>query len=152
AAAVSDGLAATRPAGVALLLRAAWDRCVRGPERAVWATVAAQPVVERLLLQGPRRGPQAARDATWALRFCPVTLWPPRHRQREDWPVVTLWAVQVQEGDPPTDVTPMEWLLVTTVAVDTMAEAIERVEWDACRWGIAVWHRLVKSGCRIDER
>src|SRR5712691_5711897 len=149
---VYDVLAATRPAGVDLLLRAAWDRCVRGPERYVWATVAAQPVVERLLLKVPRRGPQAARDATLALRFCPVTLCPPRHRQREDLPAVTLWAVQVQEVDPPTDVTPIEWLLLTTVAVDTMAEAIERVEWYACRWGIEVWHRILKSGCRIEER
>jgi len=149
---VYDVLAAARPAGVDLLLRAAWDRCVSGPERYIWATVEAQPVVERLLLHVPRRGPQAARDATLALRFCPVTRCPPRHRQREGLPTVTLWAVQVQEVDPPTDVTPIEGLLLTTVAVDTMAEAIERVEWYACRWGIEVWHRILKSGCRIEER
>jgi hypothetical protein len=149
---VYDVLAAARPAGVDLLLRAAWDRCVSGPERYIWATVESQPVVERLLLKVPRRGPQAARDATLALRFCPVTLCPPRHRQREGLPAVTLWAVQVQEVDPPPDVTPIEWLLLTTVAVDTMAEAIERVEWYACRWGIEVWHRILKSGCRIEAR
>jgi len=149
---VYDVLAAARPAGVDLLIRASWDRCVRGPERSIWATVEAHPVVERLLLKVPRRGPQAARDATLALRFCPVTLCPPRHRQREGLPAVTLWAVQVQEVDPPTDVKPIEWLLLTTVAVDTIAEAIERVEWYACRWGIEVWHRILKSGCRIEER
>ena len=33
-----------------------------------------------------------------------------------------------------------------------MAEAIERVEWYACRWGIEVWHRILKSGCRIEAR
>src|SRR5439155_24804722 len=130
---VYDVLAAARPAGVDLLIRASGDRCVGGPEPYVWATVAAQPVIAHLLLQVPRRGPQAARDATLALRFCPLTLCPPRHRQREGLPAVTLWAVQVQEVDPPTDVTPIEWLLLTTVAVDTMAEAIERVEWYACR-------------------
>src|SRR6266403_5870336 len=83
---VYDVLAAARPAGVDLLIRASWDRCVGGPEHYVWATVAAQPVIEHLLLQVPRRGPQAARDATLALRFCPLTLCPPRHRQREDLP------------------------------------------------------------------
>lgn len=151
-AAVYDVLAAARPAGVALLMRASWDRCVRGPTRSIWATVEAHLVVERLLLQVPRRGPQAARDATWALRLCPVTRCPPRHRQREGLPAVTLWAVEVQEVEPPTDVKPMEWRLLTTVAVDTMAEAIERVEWYACRWGIEVWHRIVQSWCRIEER
>src|SRR5882724_5652413 len=116
---VYDVLAAARPAGVDLLMRAAWDRCVGGPEHYVWATVAAQPVLEHLLLKVPRRGPQAARDATLALRFCPLTLCPPRHRQREGLPAVALWAVQVQEVDPPTDVKPIAWLLLTTVAVET---------------------------------
>jgi hypothetical protein len=67
-------------------------------------------------------------------------------------PAVTLWAVQVQEVDPPTDVTPIAWLLLTTVAVETVDDAIERVQWYSCRWGIEVWHRVLKSGCRIEER
>jgi Transposase DNA-binding/Transposase Tn5 dimerisation domain len=149
---VYDVLAAPRPAGVELLIRASWDRCVRGPERYVWATVAAQPVVAHLQLKVPRRGLQAARDATLALRFCPLTLCPPRHRRREDLPVVTLWAVHVQEVEPPEDVKPIEWLLLTTVPVDTVADASQRVEWYSCRWGIEVWHRILKSGCRIEER
>src|SRR6266571_4144018 len=68
-----DMLAAARPEGVELFLRASWDRCVRAPERSVWATVEAQPVVEQLLLKGPRRGPQPGRAATLALRWCPLT-------------------------------------------------------------------------------
>ena len=55
---VYDLLAAARPEGVELLIRAAWDRCVQAPERHVWATVEAHPVVEHLRLQVPRRGPQ----------------------------------------------------------------------------------------------
>ena len=149
---VYDVLAAPRPAGVDLLIRAAWDRCVQGAERYVWATVTAQPVGAHLQLKVPRRGPQAARDATWALRFCALTLRPPRHRQREGLPVVTLWAVQVQEVEPPAGVTPIEWLLLTTVAVDTVDDATQCVQWYSCRWGIEVWHRILKSGCRIEAR
>ena len=149
---VYDVLAAPRPAGVDLLIRAAWDRCVQGAERYVWATVTAQPVGAHLQLKVPRRGPQAARDATLALRFCALTLRPPRHRQREGLPVVTLWAVQVQEVEPPADVTPIEWLLLTTVAVDTVDDATQCVQWYSCRWGIEVWHRILKSGCRIEAR
>jgi len=149
---VYDVLAAPRPAGVDLLIRAAWDRCVQGAERYVWATVAAQPVGAHLQLKVPRRGPQAARDATLALRFCALTLRPPRHRQREGLPVVTLWAVQVQEVEPPADVTPIEWLLLTTVVVDTVDDATQCVQWYSCRWGIEVWHRILKSGCRIEAR
>jgi hypothetical protein len=149
---VYDLLTAVRPAGVELLIRAAWDRCVRAPERSVWATVAAQPVVEQLLLQVPRRGAQPARAATLALRFCRLTLCPPRHRQAAGLPEVVLWAVQVREVAPPAEGQPLEWLLWTTVAVDSVDDAIERVQWYSCRWGIEVWHRIVKSGCRIEAR
>jgi len=149
---VYDLLAAARPEGVELLIRASWDRCVQAPERYVWATVEAQAVVEHLRLQVPRRGPQPGRDATLALRWCPLTLRPPRHRKAEGLPAVALWAVQVREVEPPAGVEPIEWLLLTTVAVQTVDDAIERVAWYACRWGIEVWHRILKSGCRIEAR
>src|ERR671924_445822 len=106
---VYDVLAAPRPAGVDLLIRAAWDRCVQGAERYVWATVTAQPVGAHLQLKVPHRGP-------------------------------------------PADVTPIEWLLLTTVAVDTVDDATQCVQWYSCRWGIEVWHRILKSGCRIEAR
>jgi hypothetical protein len=149
---VYDLLAAARPTGVELLVRAAWDRCVRAPERYVWATVEAHPVVEQLLLQVPRRGAQPAREAALALRFCRLTLCPPRHRKAEGLPEVVLWAVQVREVEPPAEGQPIEWLLLTTVAVDRVEDAIERVQWYACRWGVEVWHRILKSGCRIEAR
>ena len=109
-------LAAERPEGVELVIRAAWDRAVSAPERSVWATGEAQPVVEHLRLQVPRRGPHPGRDATLALRFCPLTLRPPRHRPAEGLPAVALWAVQGREVEPPDGVEPIAWLLLTTVA------------------------------------
>jgi hypothetical protein len=149
---VYDLLAAERPEGVELLIRAAWNRCVQAPERYVWATVAAHPVVAQLTLQVPRRGPQPGREATLALRFCALTLSAPRHRQREGLPEVGLWAVQVVESEPPAGVEPIEWLLLTTAAVHSVDDASERVAWYACRWSIEVWHRILKSGCRIEAR
>ena len=137
---------------VEVLIRASWDRGVQAPERYVWATVEAHPVVEHLRLPGPRRGPQPRRDATLALRCCPLTLRPPQHRKAEGLPAVALWAVQVRAVEPPDWVEPIAWLLLTTVAVQTVGDASERVAWDACRWGIEVWHRILKSGCRIAAR
>jgi len=65
---------------------------------------------------------------------------------------VVLWAVQVCEVAPPAEVEPIAWLFLTTVAVETVDAAIERVQWSSCRWGIAVWHRMVKSGCHLEAR
>jgi hypothetical protein len=60
--------------------------------------------------------------------------------------------MQVCEVEPPAEAEPLEWLLLTTVAVENVDEATERVQWYSCRWGIAVWHRIVKSGCRLEAR
>jgi len=38
------------------------------------------------------------------------------------------------------------------VAVETADDAIERVQWYSCRWGIEVWHRILKSGCHLEAR
>jgi hypothetical protein len=149
---VYDLLAVERPAGVDLLVRAAWDRCVTHPERYVWATVTACPVAATYTVQVPRRGAQPPRTATLAVRWCPLTLCPPRHRKREHLPAVQLWAVQAGEELPPAGTPPIEWLLLTTCAVHTVAEALERVDWYACRWGVEVWHKILKSGCRIEAR
>lgn len=145
-------LAAARPEGVAWLIRAAWDRCGQAPERHVGAPVEAHPVVEHLRWQVPRRGPQPGRDATGALRLCPLPLRPPPHRKAEGWPAVALWAVQVRDVEPAAGVEPIAWRRLTTGAVQTVADAIERVEWYACRWGMAVWHSMLQRGCRIEAR
>lgn len=149
---VYDVLAAPRPTGVDLLIRAAWNRCVHAPQRYVWDTVEAQAVATQLLLHVPRRGSQPAREALLALRYCPLTLRPPQHRKAEGLPAVTLWAVQVAEVTPPAAAEPIEWLLLTTGAVETVDDAIERVQWYSCRWGIEIWHRILKSGCHLEAR
>jgi Transposase DNA-binding/Transposase Tn5 dimerisation domain len=151
-AAVYAVLAAPRPAGVELLLRAAWHRCVNAPQRSVGAAVAAQPVAAHLLLHVPRRGPHPAREAPLAVRDCPVPLGPPPPRKAAGWPAVTLWTEQGSAVEPPAEAEPIEGLLWTTVAVETVDDAIERVQWYACRWGMEVWPRIVKSGCHRAAR
>jgi hypothetical protein len=149
---VYDLLASRRPVGLDLLVRAAWDRCVTQPEHYVWATVAAQAIAATCTVHVPRRGGHPARTATLAVRWCPLTLCPPQHRKRERLPPVAVWAVQALEETPPVGTAPIEWLLLTTAAVQTPAAALERVDWYACRWGIEVWHKILKSGCRLEAR
>ena len=43
-------------------------------------------------------------------------------------------------------------MLLTTVEVRTFEDAQQRVQWYGRRWGIEVYHRTMKSGCRIEDR
>jgi hypothetical protein len=141
-----------RPSGVDLLVRAAQDRKVDHPERYLWAAMTTAAVAATVSVHMGARAGHAARDATVQVRWRQVTLRPPNSRQREKLPTITVWAVWAVEPHPPPGVEPIEWLLLTTVPIKTADDALERLEWYACRSGSEVWHKVVKSGCRIEDR
>lgn len=105
---VYDLFLQARPSGVALLVRAAWNRRVDHPERYLWAKVTAQPVGATLTVRVPRRGVHLARQATVSVRWCLVCLCPPTHRHAEKLPTLAIWAVQAREEHPPTGTEPLE--------------------------------------------
>jgi hypothetical protein len=116
----------------------------------LWAKLAAAPVAGQQALAIPRQGARPARTATLEVRYAAVTLRPPTRSQAA---AVAAWAVYAREVAPPPEVTaPLEWMLLTTVAVETFAQALERLQWYTRRWGIEVYHRVLKSGCRIEDR
>ena len=141
-----------RSAGVDLLVRAAMNRRVEQAERWLWATVKAQAVSAQLTIQIPARHGQAARTTRLEIRWRKVRLHPPKRRKQEHLPQVTVWAILATEKSPPPGVSPIEWLLLTTVPVRSAQDAIEKIGWYACRWGIEVWFRVLKSGCKLEDR
>ena len=100
----------------------------------------------------PRQGTQPGRTATLTVPFAAVTLKPPRHRAREHLPLLRVYGVLAREASPPAGVERIEWLLLTTVPVVTLADAGERIHWYSCRWVIEIYHKVLKSGCRIEDR
>ena len=135
---------------VELLVRAQHDRQVVHPQKTLWACLAAQRVSGRLDLQVPRKAGQPARLATLAIRYTRVTLCPPC--LKADQPSLTLWAVEARETRPPKGVQPVCWRLLTTRPVASFATAVELVGWYAQRWQIEVLHKVLKSGCQVEQR
>jgi hypothetical protein len=150
---VYDLFLAERNEGVDLLVRAVRDRRLEDPEyRKLWLAISAEPVHATLTVKVPRQGDRAARQAGLSLRFRPVTLRPPKYRAAENLPTVKVWAVWVVELNPPADTTPLDWLLLTTIPLNLVEQAITCLEWYTCRWQIEVWHKVLKTGCRIETR
>ena len=65
---------------------------------------------------------------------------------------VTVNVVQVREVDPPPDDEPVEWLLVTTLPIATAEQFREVIQYYAVRFMVEVLFRILKSGCRVEER
>ena len=117
----------------------------------LWPHLMLGPVAGSCTLQVPRRGAQPARTAEMELRFQAVTLAPPAGKP--GLAALPVWLVLARETAPPPEAKqPLEWLLLSSVPVAGLADAIERVQWYAVRWGIEVFHRVLKSGCLIEER
>lgn len=133
-----------------LLIRAEQNRRVREEHGYLWEQLAAQPVAGIKPLRVPRRANRPARAAELEVRFAPVHLRAPKTRAK--LPDVRVWAVWAKEVDAPAGIEPVEWMLLTTLPVETFAQACERLDWYARRWGIEVFHRTLKSGCQIETR
>lgn len=144
-------LAATRePAGPKLLVRAEKTRNRKVEQQHLWEYMAAREMAGALKIHIPRRGSNKARDTWVEIRFAEVTLSPP---QKSSFSTpVKVWAVYVTEKEIEEGIKPVEWMLLTTAPVETFADAQKRVEWYSSRWGIEVYHRTLKSGCRIKDR
>jgi hypothetical protein len=149
---VYDLFLVDRPVGVDLLVRAAQDRRVDQPEHYLWAAMATAAVAATVTVPMGKRANQPARDAILTVRWQSITLRPPTGRAKERLPKVAVWVVWAIETAPPPGVKAVEWLLLTTVPIRTNADALERLDWYAARWGIEVWHKVLKSGCRIEDR
>lgn len=142
--------ASAQPQGPKLLIRAEHNRQLQDQQARLWQTMQAQPVSGIQVLQVPRQGTRAARQAHLEIRFAAVSLAAPAgHRDQSPIPV---WAVLARETQTPAGVKPLEWLLLTTLPVECFEQAIEKLSWYTRRWGIEVLHRTLKSGCRIEQR
>ncbi len=154
---IYDVFLRTRAPNVDLLVRAAQDRAlVDDPDadetRLLRARVAAQPVGGTYTLEVPRQGARPARTAQIAVRWARLKVRPPRSRAAEDLPPVTLWAVWAHEEAPPPGVEALDWLLLTTLPIPDAAAARVVRGYYARRWGIEIFHKVLKSGCSIERR
>lgn len=132
-----------------LLVRAMHDRALKNEQHRLWQTMQSLQPAGIQVLHVPRQGSRAARDAHLAIRYAAVGLKAPTGHKG---PSIPVWVVMAQEQDVPPGVKPLEWMLLTTMPVTCIEQAVEKLRWYARRWGIEVWHRTLKSGCRIEKR
>ena len=147
---------------VELLVRAKHNRNIITEDSfKLFDAVRETPVVSRVQVHIPRqsarpkKSKQKARDARaermadMAVRYMPVSLAPAYyHRDKEP---IGLWIVHALEENPPANTQPVEWFLLTTIKVSSSEEAEQCLRWYVLRWRIEDWHRVLKSGCGIED-
>ena len=138
------------PGGPKLLVRSERTRLRQVEDEFLWTKMRSVPVAGHFEVLLPRRSTRPVRTAKLDVRHAAVTLRPPKQSPLTAIPV---WAVYAREVDHAPEVTePLEWLLLTTVAVASFEDAAERLRWYTLRWGIEVYHRTLKSACHVEDR
>jgi hypothetical protein len=146
----AQALTPTDDPRVHLLVRSKHNRRLVGDQRLLWDAVGRQRGAGQLQVRVGRRGQQPARLATLSIRFRQVTLAAPTRQANQ--PPLTVWAIQARELRAPKGAAPILWRLLTTLPVRCVEEACEKVGWYAQRWQIEVIHKVLKSGCKIEQR
>lgn len=150
---IFDYLAQGRRAGWEVLIRAAQDRRVAAEAgKRLWEVIRSQPIGGEMKVEVGRRSDRLPREARVSLRWMQIALEPPLHRkgrkQLANIPVSVIW---VEEMEPPPGEAGLSWLLITTLTVNTLAEAEQCVRWYALRWLIERNHYVLKSGCQVEK-
>lgn len=133
-----------------LLVRAEQNRLLSDEQGHLWEHMRSLNAVGIQEIHIPRQGKRNARRAQLEVRFAETTLKPPINKQKLT--PLRIWAVYAIEVNTPDNVKPLEWMLLTTWPVTDFGQAVEKLGWYAKRWGIEVYHRTLKSGCKIEER
>ena len=152
------------------VIRAAQDRCVDErveeaapalkrrkrkagdpPQAHLFATVRQWQARDEQEVEVPAEHARKARKARLALSYGQLRLLAPDKRENE-LPSMLVWVVRVWELDAPEGVEPLEWVLLTSLPVESVAQAWERVGWYRRRWIVEDYHQALKTGCRMEER
>jgi hypothetical protein len=104
------------------------------------------------VLTVPAERGRPEREALVNISWSQVEILPPTDGTALHETSVKVWVVRVWEPEPPEGVEALEWILVTSIAVNTTEDAWQRITWYKWRWLIEDFHKVLKTGCLLEDR
>ena len=131
------------------LIRASTDRKTVDGEK-LWGSVEQSVVIGQVEFDLHVAKGRKARRVTQSLRVARIELNPPKRRGQK-FESVTVTALLASEDKPPKGEKPVEWMLLSSVAVETAEQATDMLQWYLARWQIEIFFKILKSGCKVEE-
>jgi hypothetical protein len=144
--------ASDRPSNADVLIRATHNRRLDGECEYLHEAIEQMPESTQMSVTIARANERPERQARLSIRYQPVRMLAPRNRRTGDHPAsVEVTLLLAREIDQPAEGEPIEWWLLTTMLIDTPAQAIACVGYYSQRWLIERFHFTLKSGCAIEQ-
>jgi hypothetical protein len=116
----------------------------------LWESVENAPPLGRVEFTLPKSHERKDKQVVASLQTKRLRLYPP-HRKGSKLPVVEVSVIKLSEINPPNGEEPIEWIILTSLPVNTLEEAVTIIQWYVCRWQIEIYFRILKSGCTVQE-
>jgi Transposase DNA-binding/Transposase Tn5 dimerisation domain len=141
-----------RPENSHLLIRGTHNRKVNHTANYLHQAIRVTSSCGKLVVSIKRNPERPARTAELTIRYATLEVEVPRHHiGRSQIKPVKLQVVLAEEENPPEGASPISWLLLTTLEINSFEGATRCVEWYTYRWLIERYHYTLKSGCKIEE-
>ena len=146
---------------VDLLVRANHNRVITEEPFKLFPAIRQAPLQTKVQVHVPRqsarpklskkkaRPKRPSRLADLEVRYQRIQLRPPDYHSDKD--PIDVWVIHAVESSPPEATEPVEWFLLTTVNITSPEDAVQCLRWYCLRWRIEDFHRVLKSGCGIEQ-
>ena len=131
------------------LIRASIDRNTADGKK-LWESVEQSVVIGQVEFDLHVAKGRKARRVTQSLRTVRVELNPPKRRGQK-FDAVEVTALLASEDNPPAGEKPVEWLLLSSVGIETAEQAGDMLQWYLARWQIEIFFKILKTGCKVEE-
>ncbi len=150
-----------RNPGVDLLVRANHNRVITDDPFKLFEAVRQAPMQTKVQVHVPRQSARPklskkkakpkrpSRQAELEVRYQRIQLRPSWYHSGKD--PVDIWIIHAVELAPPEATPPVEWFLLTTVDIRSAEDAVQCLRWYCLRWRIEDFHRVLKSGCGVEQ-
>jgi len=150
-----------REEGAALLVRCQHNRGIKtepegededgkAPSR-LWERLAQEPCQGTFEVELPRRASFKRRKMELEVRFLSVELEAPRHKRKYLGATESVRMAVVELKEPGAE-GGVHWRLLSALEVADFETACRVARWYALRWQVEVFHRVLKTGCRVERR
>lgn len=139
-----------RAQGVGLLVRSQHNRALCEEDLRLWERLAQCEEQGRVTITVPRSRGMKQREAELSIRYDSVELMVPAHKKKylNLEGSVRFSILELKEQGPKG----LHWRLLTTEEIRDVKGAKRVAGWYAKRWQVEVLHRVLKTGCRVEDR
>lgn len=133
-----------------LLVRAAQDRLINHEDKKLFKGLDNLEVKGNLEVDISRKKGVSSSKAKLNIKYDKFEIKEPKNHKKNIHSV-SLNVILVEEEKSGESKEPIRWVLLTTLDINSLEDAIKYVRWYSYRWLIERYHYVLKSGCHIEE-